>query len=91
MDRARCLAALGRFPEAFSQIAVVLSRDPDNPDAWMVDSVVAAMAGRNPQALQSMRKANQLGVSKERLQEEWPLRPLLKSFQGDERPEKNKP
>lgn len=91
MDRARCLAALGRFPEAFSQIAVVLSKDPDNPDAWMVDSVVAAMAGRNPQALQSMRKANQLGVSKERLQEEWPLRPLLKSFQGDERPEKNKP
>jgi class 3 adenylate cyclase/Flp pilus assembly protein TadD len=91
MDRAKCLAALGRFPEAFDEIGMVVSRASENPDVWLVDSVVAAMAGKNSQALQSMRKAHQLGVSKARMRDEWPLRPLLKDFQGDERPEKKTP
>ena len=90
-DRAKCLAALGRFQEAIAEIAPVVAAAPENPDAWLVDSVVAAMAGKNAQALESMRKARQLGITAVRLQEEWPLRPLLKRFQGDERPEKTKP
>lgn len=86
LERARCLAALGRFPEAVTEITEVMAATPDNRDAWLMDSIVAAMDGKKSQALQSMRKANQLGVSIARMEEEWPLRPLLKEFQGDELP-----
>ena len=86
MDRVRCLAALGRLTEATTELGRLLAESPGNPDGWLVSALVEAMSGRKDRALESMRVASRLGISAERMREEWPLKDLLKDFKGDERP-----
>ena len=90
MDRSLCLAALGRSAEAMTELGRLLSESQKNPDAWLVSAIVESMAGQKDRALESMRMAHRLGISEERMSEEWPLRPLLKDFKGDERSLKKK-
>jgi Flp pilus assembly protein TadD/TolB-like protein len=90
MDRSLCLAALGRSAEATAELDRLLSESQKNPDAWLVSAVVESMAGRKDRALESMRMAHRLGISEERMREEWPLKPLLKDFKSDERSLKKK-
>ena len=91
MDRVRCLAALGRLSEASAEIRELTSKSSKSPEAWLVRATVEAMADRPPTAMEAMAQAYQLGVSVDRMREEWPLRPLLKDFRGDKRPSKNNP
>ena len=90
MDRSLCLAALGRSAEAMTELGRLLSESQKNPDAWLVSAIVESMAGQKDRALESMRMPHRLGISEERMSEEWPLRPLLKDFKGDERSLKKK-
>lgn len=91
VDRVRCLAALGRLSEASAEIRELTSKSSKSPEAWLVRATVEAMADRPPTAMEAMAQAYQLGVSVDRMREEWPLRPLLKDFRGDNRPSKNNP
>jgi class 3 adenylate cyclase/Flp pilus assembly protein TadD/TolB-like protein len=91
ISRTRCLAALGRSEDAMTEIRQVLIESPQNSDAWIVSAVVFAMADRLTQAKDSMREALKLGVTESRLQEEWPLRNLIKDFKGGDRPLNVKP
>jgi tetratricopeptide (TPR) repeat protein len=86
MLKARCLAALERYSEALALIGQVLAESPDNSEGWLTQSVVQAMAGQSRQSIESMRKAHSLGISEERMREEWPLKSFLKNFKGDNRP-----
>ena len=82
ISRTRCLAALGRSDEAMTEIQQVLAESPQNSEAWVVSSVVHAMADRRELALEAMRRARQAGVTLGRLREEWPLRDLAQNFGG---------
>ena len=91
IDRVRCLAALGRLSEASAEIRELTSKSSKSPEAWLVRATVEAIADRPPTAMEAMAQAYQLGISVDRMREEWPLRPLLKDFRGDKRPSKNNP
>jgi class 3 adenylate cyclase/tetratricopeptide (TPR) repeat protein len=86
INRSLYLAALGRSAEATTEIGRLVSEAPKNPEAWLASASIESMAGRKDRALESMRMAHRLGISEARMREEWPLKPLLKDFKGDERP-----
>jgi Flp pilus assembly protein TadD len=90
INRSLCLAALGRSAEAATEIGRLVSEAPTNREAWLASAIVESMAGRKDRALEAMRMAHRLGISEARMREEWPLKPLLQDFKGDERPLKKK-
>ncbi len=55
--RARCLAQLGRGPEAFNAIQEAISYYPDNPATMFMAALVAAVAGDTTAALAWTGKA----------------------------------
>lgn len=91
LDRVHCLAALGRLSEASAEIRELTSKFSKSPEVWLVRATVEAMADHPPAAMDAMAQAYQLGVSVDRMREEWPLRPLIKDFKGDDRPSKKNP
>lgn len=90
INRSLCLAALGRSAETATEIGRLVSEASKNPEAWLVSAIVESMAGRKDRALEAMRIAHRLGISEARMREEWPLKPLLQDFTGDECPLRKK-
>jgi Flp pilus assembly protein TadD len=84
--RIRCLAALGSHGQARSEIDRLKADAPNDPEIWLVAAVAHAVAGSRDQAVESMRRASNLGATEARLAEEWPLRGLIQDFKGDGRP-----
>lgn len=84
--RIRCLAALGSHGQARSELDRLKADAPNDPEIWLVAAVAYAVAGSREQAVESMRRALELGATEARLAEEWPLRGLIQDFKGDGRP-----
>jgi len=84
--RIRCLAALGSHGQARSELDRLKADAPNDPEIWLVAAVAYAVAGSREHAVESMRRALELGATEARLAEEWPLRGLIQDFKGDGRP-----
>jgi Flp pilus assembly protein TadD len=76
---ALCQGKLGRHETALRDIAEAVGMAPANPEVLYREAVVFAMAGRNAEALQSLRSALDAGFSVRQVAAEEEFRALRES------------